>query len=232
MVSFAIVAQHISAQWGYTTPEQANRAAYEAGQAWARNMQAQNDAAYTSGQVWGATLAGKQALVNHEYLTAIQKFMEAAKLSNGAASCAEALMYLGACCELGMGIEQDKSLALELYQSSSNLGYYPSKEALRRINSTGYWPANNTTRQNFCAIVASTMNMPYSGGNSLSSPSSSSYSDGGIICKACSGTGKCTMCNGDGYYWLNDTGMYVGENRRTKVQCDPKCKVCYGKGRI
>lgn len=55
------------------------------------------------------------------------------------------------------------------------------------------------------------------------------------ICAGCNGTGRCTMCNGRGTYWLDDVGMYTGEDKKVLKTCSAcngtgQCQVCYGKG--
>lgn len=239
IASFFAIEHTASAQWGYMTPEQANRAAYEAGQNWARNFQSQNNAAYASGQVWAATFAGKQALANQNYSTALSKFKEAVNLSNGSASCGEALMFIGVCCELGMGCDINKSLASKYYQRSANLGYYASTVALQRIAYSGYWPANSTTRSNFCATLAASLNsnIPYSGGNVSSSSSSSGSSNrssnssryGYYNCPTCYGSGRCQTCDGNGNWHSPYTGQVSSCPNCTSNR--GRCSVCNGTGK-
>lgn len=72
----------------------------------------------------------------------------------------------------------------------------------------------------------------YNNGSSSSSSSSSSQR----TCSGCRGTGRCTLCKGQGWYW-EDTGTYTGSSNKKKVTCpscrgDGKCGVCYGRGSI
>lgn len=75
----------------------------------------------------------------------------------------------------------------------------------------------------------------YHNGNSYNNGGSHNHSSG-TICKSCSGTGKCTLCKGAGYYW-QDSGAYVGRTINEKVRCPAcngsgNCQVCYGAGKI
>ena len=75
----------------------------------------------------------------------------------------------------------------------------------------------------------------YYNGNGYNNGGSHNHSSG-TICKSCSGTGKCTLCKGAGYYW-QDSGAYVGRTINEKVRCPScngsgNCQVCYGAGSI
>jgi len=74
----------------------------------------------------------------------------------------------------------------------------------------------------------------YNGGNYSSSYSGSSSS--GRACAGCHGTGKCTMCNGQGWYY-QETGYYTGNSRKEKTTCPlchgtGRCGTCHGNGTI
>lgn len=69
------------------------------------------------------------------------------------------------------------------------------------------------------------------GGYSGASPSSS-----GRTCAGCRGTGKCTSCNGKGWYY-QETGYYTGNSRKEKTTCiichgSGRCGTCHGNGTI
>lgn len=74
------------------------------------------------------------------------------------------------------------------------------------------------------------------GGSSNSGSSSGGYNSSAKTCSSCHGSGRCTMCSGDGYYWLQ-TGGYIGADIRRKQTCSGcggsgNCRTCYGKGKI
>lgn len=183
---------------------------------------------------------GKDAIINGNYDDAWKKLKEAMSEYDSA----EAYLYLGAMIELGMGVESKKDLAFKCYKYAADLGNSDAKAALQRIKSSGYWSATEEKRLQFRQALSIQMGVSmtpvnsgggiYQGGNSGVN-SSESYSNG-RSCAGCSGTGKCTMCNGKGGYWL-DTGMYTGEdikNWKTCTAChgSGQCQVCFGKGFI
>lgn len=77
--------------------------------------------------------------------------------------------------------------------------------------------------------------IPAIGSNSASSSSTDAVHND-HSCRACGGTGKCTACNGAGYYLAN-TGYYVGDSSKSLIECGAchttgRCQVCYGRGEI
>ncbi len=79
---------------------------------------------------------------------------------------------------------------------------------------------------------------------SYSTPSYGGYSTGsgygssssGRTCAGCNGTGKCTMCDGKGWYY-QEAGYYTGNSRREKTTCPVchgtgRCGACHGNGTI
>lgn len=91
-------------------------------------------------------------------------------------------------------------------------------------------------------VLVNKFNSTYSNGqynnyqNYQNATTPNSNSSHGSRCSACNGTGKCTMCNGDGYYWTQ-AGGFVGEDIRVKNTCNAcsgsgSCRVCHGKGVI
>lgn len=191
---------------------------------------------------YGACLAtlsmGKSNLANGDYTKALKNFSDA--LSKYDSS--EAIIYIGYMAELGMGTKIDKNLAWNCYKLAADAGLSEAKEALQRIQTDGYWEPTEQNRKAFRQILAAQIgtttapsNGNYYNGNSGGS-SSSSYSNG-RTCAGCSGTGRCTMCKGAGGYWINDVGMYTGENIKEWTTCPAchgsgQCQVCYGKGFI
>lgn len=240
IVFFMTGSHYASAQWGW-----GGQSAYEAGQAWARNMQAQNNAAYKSGQAYGALLKAKWDIANANYNDAFQGLVKADEMYtevNGYGS-PEAIELLGFCFELGMGTGVNQDKALKNYKWAANKGYMDAQYTLQRINTSGWLTANNNTRASFSnfmrAILQGQANMGLSNlgcGSSSSSSSSSNSSSNGQQCRGCNGTGNCTLCHGEGHYWAQ-TGTYIGEDIREYVDCPAcratgKCQVCHGHGVI
>ena len=191
---------------------------------------------------YGACLAtlttGKSNLANGDYTEALKNFSDALNKYDSS----EAIIYIGYMSELGMGMKIDKNLAWNCYKLAADAGLSEAKEALQRIQADGYWEPTEQNRKAFRQILAAQIgtttapsNGNYYNGNSGGS-SSSSYSNG-RTCAGCSGTGRCTMCKGAGGYWINDVGMYTGENIKEWTTCPAchgsgQCQVCYGKGFI
>lgn len=206
-----------------TDPQYLNKQAYEFG----RNLAKQTNLCIT----------GKMNLINGDYSAAVDAFMEALDLKN-----TEAAFFLGACCELGMGLKTNKKLAKDFYSYGAKYGNIDSQQALNRINQYGYWAATEDMRQKFRKLLkmqieiqsrATIMNY----NNSNGSNNNSSYgSSGGYNCSSCRGTGDCTSCKGTGKV-MYDIGQYVGETINTIKDCpvckgSGKCGVCYGRGKI
>lgn len=199
--------------------------------------QYQNQKAYDYGKSLGLCLRGQMKLIDGDYSEAFDAFTEAMRLKN-----AEAMFFVGACCELGMGVNVDLDLAKDCYSLGSEYGNVNAKQALERINRDGYWPATDQVRQNFRNILktqieirsnAAMMNRDFNNNwdSNRSNNSSSSYN-----CSGCDGTGNCTSCKGTGKI-MYDTGGYVGKEIKTIKNCpvckgSGKCGVCYGSGRI
>ena len=76
------------------------------------------------------------------------------------------------------------------------------------------------------------------GGYGSSIPSeSSSPSSTGRTCRSCGGSGVCTLCKGQGGYWV-DSGTFTGTGNKKWATCgscaggNGKCRVCHGKGSL
>lgn len=72
------------------------------------------------------------------------------------------------------------------------------------------------------------------GGNFNNGGSSGTNNSSSKICNPCGGSGRCTMCGGDGYYWLN-SGGFIGKDIKTKQTCSSchgtgRCTLCHGRG--
>lgn len=200
-----------------------------------------NQATYNFADCLFTLNLGKIKIINGNYDEAWENLKEAMSKYNSA----EAFLYLGVMIELGMGVESKKDLALDCYKTAANLGNNDAKAALRRIKSSGYWSATEAKRLWFRQALSIQMGVSmtpsnssggyYQDGNSRGN-SSGSHSDG-RSCSGCHGTGKCTMCKGEGGYWLKDTGMYIGKDIKTWQKCtvcygSGQCRVCHGKGFI
>ena len=147
----------------------------------------------------------------------------------------EAIFYLGACLELGIGVNVDRDLAKELYDVGKEMNISDCVNAVKRINTNGFWTANDNMREKFRQMLSYLMNIstdpsyiPNSGmSNSSSSPSS------GKICPYCNGSGN-------GPEQITYSPNYSGKNET--VYCSkcgkymsphthhlPICRVCNGR---
>ena len=180
--------------------------------------QYQNQKAADYGKSLGLCLRGQMKLIEGDYSEAFDAFREAMRLEN-----AEAMFFVGACCELGMGVDVDLDLAKECYSLGSEYGNLNAKQAIERINRDGYWPATDQVRQSFRTILktqieirsnAAMMNRDFN--NNWDSKSSKSTNNYGS-CPNCHGTGRCTMCAGRGE-WRGNDGKYFD------------CSICHGGG--
>ena len=79
--------------------------------------QYQNQKAADYGKSLGLCLRGQMKLIEGDYSEAFDAFREAMRLEN-----AEAMFFVGACCELGMGVDVDLDLAKECYSLGSEYG--------------------------------------------------------------------------------------------------------------
>lgn len=98
--------------------------------------------------------------------------------------------------------------------------------AYQLINGGGsYMPTPSYSTPNYGSYGGS-----YGGGYSTGSSSS------GRTCAGCSGTGKCTLCDGKGWYY-QETGYYTGNSHKEKTTCPSchgtgRCGTCHGNGTI
>lgn len=108
---------------------------------------------YYVGQNYMTCMKGKGYLADGMYEEAVISFKEAA--DNGGI---EAWLYIGYCAELGMGLSVDRSYALKCYNYAAKRGNSEAKKVLRRIQSSGYWPATDNKRQWFCRSLSLQLN--------------------------------------------------------------------------
>lgn len=182
----------------------------------------------------GLCIRGKIELAKGNYDEAFKYLTKAFKKNSK-----EAFFYLGACLELGMGIDVNRDLAKDIYDVGRKMNIPDCVDAVRRINTNGFWPANDNTRENFRQLLSNMMdisaqpgNIPNFGGNGNSSSSSSSGRD----CPGCNGSGR-------GPDQITYSPNYTGENET--VYCSkcgkymsphshhaPLCRVCNGRGKI
>jgi TPR repeat protein len=144
---------------------------------------------------------------------------------------AEAMFFIGVCCELGMGVNVNHELAKECYSLGSQYGSINAKQAIERINQNGFWPATDQTRQNFRNALkmqieiqgnAAMMNRNFN--NSNQSNSTKDYG----ACPNCHGTGRCTMCAGRGE-WKDNNGIY---HDCSICHGGGQCPSCHGSGKL
>lgn len=192
--------------------------------------------AYNWGKCCMLVANGKQMLAEQKYDEAYEEFREAYNEHSNA----EAGYYLGVMYELGMEVVTNRSRAYELYQYAARKGVENAKAAMRRIQTSGYWNDTDAMRNKFCSLLRAELNivtMPSAGGGSFGSPSvNGNGSSSGRICRGCNGTGRCTMCHGEGRYYV-ESGTYTGNDTYTRHSCSScggsgQCRVCYGKGAL
>ena len=188
--------------------------------------QYQNQKAYEYGKALGLCGKGQAALVHGNYKEAFDAFEEAMKLEN-----AEAMFFIGVCCELGMGVNVNHELAKECYSLGSQYGSINAKQAIERINQNGFWPATDQTRQNFRNALKMQIeiqgNAPMMNRNFNNSNQSNSTKDYGA-CPNCHGTGRCTMCAGRGE-WKDNNGIY---HDCSICHGGGQCPSCHGSGKL
>ena len=190
----------------------------------------QQEQAANRGYADGVCIRGKVELSNGNYDSAFEAFSEAFEHDSK-----EAIAFLGVCFELGMGIDVDRKMAVDLYNYGYKLNVAECVEAVKRINSSGFWAANDDTRKRFSQLIRNVMNV--TAGESMSVPHSGSgghHSSSGNICSGCGGTGDCTGCGGTGK--MKSTAVYT--DGHTMISDCPVCKgtgrcgVCRGSGRL
>ncbi len=225
-LAFALSNQSVFAQWGWGYNPYMQ--GYQQGQQFANQLLQQQQNAYNQGKAFAMVITGKRKIVEGEWHDAYRSFVDAAN-----AGSAEGWYWCGVVEEVYSG---DKAEALKSYKEAANRVNISARQAIQRINSSGYLQANEQTRNSIRAQLAAQMNMSlpnvggYSGGNYNSGSSGS-----GRTCSGCNGTGVCTGCQGKGGYWL-ETGHYTGGSKTwtTCGSCNgaKTCRVCYGKGKI
>lgn len=180
---------------------------------------------------------GETYMAQRNYEAAYEKFLEAYDEYDSE----DAAIHLGMMYELGIYVSINRDKAYRFYKWAVGMNYYPAKQVIERINSEGWFPATDEMRNRWIGIIAAKQN---AGGGYNPNFSGGYNSDGGAgssssrtQCRSCHGTGKCTMCSGQGGYWLKDTGMYVGKNIDTYKTCSQchgtgNCRGCGGSGSL
>lgn len=184
---------------------------------------------------------GKQKLVKGDYEAAFEEF------NTGMNNCNfEAVTYMGACLELGMGRKVNYDLALQCYELAAQYKDPDAKAALSRIQSSGFWPATENMREQFRNSLNAQMHGIASPMNGLTQPNGNvvppmnTYQEPGntggnlsnkYTCKSCNGTGLCSLCKGAGGYMVRGINEEVW---KTCSMCSgfKECKGCSGKGFI
>lgn len=196
IVAFAMIGQYASAQWGW-----GGQSMYDAGRAWAQNMQAQNNAAYKSGQAYAALLKAKWDIANGNYSEAFQGLVKADEMYtelNGYGS-PEAIDFLGYCYELGMGTGVNRDKALQNYKWAANRGSVDAKGNLQRINTSGWINTNSEVRTSFSNFLKNVLQgQAAMGMSNFSSNGSSSSSSNSSSSSSRSSSGPCSVCGGTG----------------------------------
>lgn len=196
------------------------------------------DPDYASQQArnYGAALAtfdmAKINLAHGDFEEAFKGFRKAA-FDDGLEA---AFFYLGACLELGMGIDVNRDLAKQAYDIGKKLGRSDCINAIARINQNGFWQPTDKKREEFRLMLKNTLentwknsspNIPKTNGENRTRSS-------GISCSGCGGTGRCTACGGIGK--LKSESIYTGGG--TIISDCPVCRgngrcgVCHGKGSL
>lgn len=121
-----------------------------------------------------------------------------------------------------VGFDGDKVCYMSYHQ---NIGYVCTDYSLndQRGGGGGYYYGGN---------YGGSGSGGYNSGSSGSTRSSSSSQ----ICPSCRGTGNCSLCGGQGWYW-QETGYYTGNSHKTKTTCPSchgtgHCGTCHGMGKI
>lgn len=191
------------------------------------NYQIQNAA--KQGMAAGLCLRGKIELAQGNYDEAFKYLTKAFKKDSR-----EAIFYVGACLELGMGIDVNRELAKEFYVLGEKMDISDCVDALRRVNSDGFWDANNTMRKRFSQIMCNMMNISagpdYVPNSAINSGSSSSTEK---TCPYCNGkgTGPDQITYSPNYSGKNE---YVycstcGKTMSPHTHHAPLCRVCNGR---
>lgn len=195
-----------------------------------------NNQSYNWGYGMALVQKGEIAIVNGNYEEAVAKFEEAYELNYYPAAA-----NLGLCYELGIGVDRDEYYADLYYEDGAEHGNADCRRAINRINNQGHYTEAQraTLLRNLTAYYQarfpSAGYVPAGGYNSGTSGSGNSLSSG-RTCISCNGTGRCTTCNGQGWYY-HETGYYIGNSHQTRTTCPVcngtgRCGTCRGQGII
>lgn len=181
----------------------------------------------------GLCLRGKIELAEGNYDEAF-KYLRKAFEKNSK----EAFFYLGACLELGMGIDVNRDLARDIYNVGKKMNISDCVDAVRRIETNGFWSANDNTRENFRQMLSNLMDISAQPSNipNLDVNSNSSSSSFGRDCPYCkgSGYGSDQITYSPNYSGENET-VYCSKCRKymsPHTHHAPLCGVCKGRGRV
>lgn len=214
-------------------------AAYRQGEQIAKQIRQQrwNSAYYTFED-------GMQALMNKSYNYALKCLKRSAELGNGSA-----MAYVGNMYELGLGVEVNTQTARTWYNKGYNINDNLSTINLNRVKEYGFWESNASNRstyiQNLKSIsdIAKLMSFQIINGMDFGSSSGSSSSSGRrsrsssgtgqseygyVNCTHCHGSGRCSVCNGQGWVYSTYT-----QNPSSCSSCQgrKKCVFCQGNGK-
>lgn len=136
-------------------------------------------------------------------------------------------------------ISSNQELSLDYNGDYGEWSIYDTQFPLRKIWVNGTYVCevaylgNNpvfTIRYNPQRGVISGTQDGLNGGNyggGLGNSPSGSHNNRGYRCPSCHGSGKCTMCNGNGWYRFNG-GIYDCAGCRQSG----RCQTCYGRGEV
>lgn len=163
--------------------------------------------------------SGVQCLATGDYKAAI-KFFEEVVDNNGI----EALSYLGAMAELGLGMNRDCNLALEFYQYGASRGSEDCQQSLKELNTNGYcWKDEeeflSCVRRLYAQHVAEAEAWKATESTIVTSPSSSSSSSS-------YSTSNCPYCNGTGVTLSPSSGGNMSNMVAYYNSQGQKCPYC------
>lgn len=195
------------------------------------NPNSVNQSAAKRGMADGLCMRGKIELAQGNYDEAFEFLRKAFKNNSR-----EAIFYLGACLELGIGIDVNRDLAKRLYDVGQEMNIADCVDAVRRINTSGFWDANDNMREKFRRILSNLMNVSADPGNVTNSgvnSNPSSSSSPGRTCPYCNGTGSGPdqITYSPNYSGKNET-VYCSKCRKymsPHTHHVPICRVCNGR---
>lgn len=165
---------------------------------------------------YSLVISGKLALVHGEYEEAYDKFTEAWMEYDFI----PALVYIGACEELGLGCDRNLEDADSYYMEGAKNWNLDCIAAIQRINTTGHWKKSD--RAAYILMIKKTVQYLISGGTVGTFSNPQMNSDVDHSCRACNNTGICNGCHGTGYAY--------GTTRCNMCHGSGRCMNCGGRG--